>query len=124
MVEHNLFRQESEVEPLASEVRRDSELGPLLSFANQRNSRPQPWRMTRVLPTRRNSTGTSPQVSQPTPEPLPQPERPLRVSVCVPAVLNRQVCLGLMLDTQLSLLITYHSISSFNNHHLPLFTTI
>ncbi|XP_054277378.1 E3 ubiquitin-protein ligase Nedd-4-like isoform X2 [Macrosteles quadrilineatus] len=92
MVEHNLSRQESEVpeEPLASGFRRESDLGPLLSFSNQRNNRPQPWRMTRLLPSRRNSTGTSPQVSQLTapPEP-PTPERPLRVSVCVPAVLNR-----------------------------------
>lgn len=94
MVEHNLSRQESDIGPLASEVRRDSELGPLVSITNQRNHRPQPWRMTRVLPNRRNSTGTSPQASQltvPPDPPRPQPERPLRVSVCVPAVLNRQV---------------------------------
>ncbi|KAG8268713.1 hypothetical protein J6590_019272 [Homalodisca vitripennis] len=72
-------------------------LGPLPPLAShlQRTSRQHPWRLARVLPSRRNSTGTNlftldPVVPTSAVESRPQPERPLRVSVCVPQVLNNR----------------------------------
>lgn len=79
-------------DPPISEIRRDSELGPLPPFSShlRQNQRQQPWRQARVLPNRRNSTTSVPNV-QNLEQLRPPPERPLRVSVCLPQVLNRQV---------------------------------
>lgn len=97
MVEQTEVRSGQDLEePPVNEIRRDSELGPLPPFAShlRQNNRQQPWRQTRVLPNRRNSTTSVPNIQaleQPT---RPPPERPLRVSVCVPQVLNRQVIIN------------------------------